>query len=524
MKSINIPLEKRFKSESLIYDYLTEKEYLKDFVYGFQSWETLSQRLNSRKFESSKRKVLVDHLKLQYAQISLNETVSENIESLLKDNSFTVVTGHQICLATGPLYFIYKILSTIKLARDLANRHPEKKIVPVYWMATEDHDFEEVNHFNLFNKKLEWNTDQKGAVGEMKIDQGFEDLRNQLTKILGDSEEDNNFIKLFNESYQSGDLFAFSTLKLVNHLFEDYGLVILDSNSKELKSLFKSVVRTEVLEQRAYHSIKAKLDGLPSVQVNPRESNLFYLDKGVRDRIDFEGEYFVLQDSKKKITKEEMLELIDSHPEKISPNVILRPLYQERILPNVAYVGGPGELAYWLELKPMFDSYEEDFPLLVLRESHFIVDYRTADKMEQFDLDPLDYFNDFDQLAKQLVENSDQSIDLSPLADKWTHDLKAFLPEVEKIDKTLVNSFNSEMQKVEKSIQNLQGKLIRSLKRNQENRISQISKIQNVILPNGAHQDRVTNCFQYLSQNQTDVIEWLDSVDFEFNYAKMLFV
>src|SRR5690606_17884950 len=301
--------------------------------------------------------------------------------------------------------------------------------VPVYWMATEDHDFEEINHFLLHEKKIVWNKPSGGAVGEFDTD-GLNEVLKVLSTELGISTYAQYLKDLFEKAYLKHLNLADATRFLVNELFSDYGLVILDGNDKKLKKLFAPYVRQELQNQVSFTKVSETLNNFPyPAQVNPREINLFYLDKNLRERIIKENDTYLINNTNLKFSETELLDILQSHPEKFSPNVIMRPLYQEVILPNLCYVGGGGELAYWLELKAFFDEVKVAFPMLLLRNSVVLVSEKQNRKREKLKLSFADLFEKQAKLverkAKEFSEIDIEFNDLKAQLQKQFDTLKA---------------------------------------------------------------------------------------------------
>jgi bacillithiol biosynthesis cysteine-adding enzyme BshC len=288
---------------------------------------------------------LANTLKAQYQEITTTAETSRNIELLRKDNSFTITTGHQLNIGTGPLYFIYKIISTINLCKQLQEAYPEQHFVPVYWMATEDHDLEEINHLYVKNKKVVWNKQGTGAVGRMQVEDMAEVIA-EINQLLGNSTHTNELIALFEAAYQPHLTLTEATRILANILFGGYGLVILDGDDPSLKSLFTPYIQAELQAQFSHSAVSTTTSLMKGykIQVNPREINLFYLEKNLRERIVLENDRYKVLNTALEFSAVEMQQLVENQPEKFSPNVLLRPLYQEVILPNLCYIGGGGEL------------------------------------------------------------------------------------------------------------------------------------------------------------------------------------
>ncbi|NQX98978.1 MAG: bacillithiol biosynthesis BshC [Flavobacteriales bacterium] len=237
MKKTKIPYNQTGYFSKLMNDYLEEDESLKPFYNHYCDVASFENVIKERKNLSINRSVLAESLTGQYTNGETSEETKSNIQNLKNENCFTVTTGHQLNLFTGPLYFIYKIVSAINLAKELKSNYPENDFVPVYWMATEDHDYEEVNHFNLFKKKYELEKTQTGAVGRMELS-GVEGVFAALEEELGDRNGTEEVLALFSKHYSSETTFAAAIKGIVNELFGKYGLVIIDGDDKKLKGLF----------------------------------------------------------------------------------------------------------------------------------------------------------------------------------------------------------------------------------------------------------------------------------------------
>jgi len=347
----------------LICDYLDGKPELKSFYNRFPRLENFKAQINQKElsFSTENRKVLVSVLKSQYENIESSHITNQHIDSLKSENTFTITTGHQLNLFTGPLYFLYKIVSAINLSNELKTKYPEYNFVPVYWMATEDHDFDEINYFNFKGKKFQWNRDASGAVGELSME-GLDAVLDLFSQDLGSGTHAEDLKTLFREAYLDHDNLADATRFLANALFKDYGLVIVDANDSDLKRLFIPQMETELQNQTSFDAVSKTNEALSSIskdykiQVNPREINLFYLTKNLRERIVFQDAVYQVLNTNITWSKSEIEKELLAHPERFSPNVIMRPLYQEVILPNLCYIGGGGELAYWMQLKDYFEA------------------------------------------------------------------------------------------------------------------------------------------------------------------------
>ncbi|MFN0031520.1 MAG: bacillithiol biosynthesis BshC, partial [Flavobacteriales bacterium] len=285
MRVARFSLTKTRQLDKLILDYLSGHPALSKFVSVFPSAENFEEIIARRAFSAEKRALLKDILTSQYEQ-HLTSAVKQNIDALTDANTYTVTTGHQLCLFSGPMYFVFKILSTIKLAKKLSDQFPQHHFVPVFWLASEDHDVAEINHTHLFGKRINWNTTQAGAVGAMNL-QGIAEALASFENILGNGKAATD-VEILKEAYSLHTL-SDATRHLVNALFVKYGLVILDGNDRTLKQSFSGVMKDELLHGKSAESIASTSDELKKLgyktQVNAREINLFYLSEGNRQRI-----------------------------------------------------------------------------------------------------------------------------------------------------------------------------------------------------------------------------------------------
>ena len=377
------------KYSDLVIDYLNKEEKLKPFLNHFPSLDNFEKQITEKQNHPINRKVLVEVLKQQNIDLNLSEKSEKNIESLLNKEAFTITTGHQLCLFTGPLYFLYKIISTLNLAEQLQEKFPKNNFIPIFWMATEDHDLLEINHIDLFGKEIAWDSLQSGAVGKMNLS-NFEPVLNELKSVLGELENAKRILLIFENAYLKNQNLTQATRFLVNELFGKYGLVILDGDDKKLKEQFIPIIKKDVLQQGFVETIKQCSKQLAEdykAQAFIRDINFFTLTEGKRELI------------KGGVTKKE----IDKSPEEFSPNVLLRPLYQETILPNIATIGGGAEVAYWMQLKTAFEQENIPFPILLLRNSALLLSNKQNEKFIDLGFGINDIFMQEHALQKEYV-------------------------------------------------------------------------------------------------------------------------
>ncbi len=457
--------------------------------------------------------LLVEVLQEQYKSVSTSAKTTQNIAALSKNNAYTVITAHQPSLMSGPLYYVFKILSAIKLAEKLNEIHPDKKVIPVFVIGSEDHDFEEVNHFYLFRKKITWEVTGAGPVGNYPTTKLKEILR-QTKEILGESSKTTILLdKLEKELplFKDYNDFAF---RLTHLLFDHLGLVILRMNDPKFKHAFIPIIKKEITERiseslvvEAQQAVKEELNF--DAQAFAREINFFYVKDRSRNRIEVkDGQYSVLN-TDLIFSESEMLEEIENFPERFSPNVILRPIYQEYILPNLAYIGGGGELAYWLERKSLFEKFEVSFPILIRRTSGMLLNKGAQKQLDKLGLSTQAIFADEQILINQFIDNSDHpKYSLDEHKAKLQELFETISSKVETIDKTLVKTTHSELAKAIKSLGYLESKLKKSIKQKEEINLNRITKLKKELFPKGL-QERHDNIFQYLASFGPELIDQL---------------
>ncbi|MCL7763746.1 bacillithiol biosynthesis cysteine-adding enzyme BshC [Polaribacter sp. Z014] len=502
MKITQIPFKKTgFFSKTMI-DYLEKNEEIQPFYNNFPDISGFHNQIEEKQksFRLQSRLVLVDALKNQYKGFHISEKTNEYIDSLKKQNTFTVTTGHQLNLFTGPLYFLYKILSTINLCEELAEKFPEQNFVPIYWMATEDHDFEEINYFNFDGKKVMWNREDGGAVGRFSTE-GLAAVFDVFSEHLGHSKNAEFLKKLFSDGYLKHNNLADATRYIANELFSDYGLVILDGDDASLKQLFNPIVKEELENGTSFKAVSktiADLEKLYKIQVNPREINLFYLGDDFRERILFEDGIYKVNNTEITFSKTEILKEVDENPKSFSPNVIMRPLYQEVILPNLCYLGGGGEMAYWLELKDYFEEVTIPFPILLLRNSVQVVSEKQANKLERLNISLEELFLDqYDLLSQKVIENSDIKVNFDEKIQFLENQFIELKEVAKQTDVSFVNAVNAQERKQIKGLENLRKRLLKAEKKRQNDLVDRITQLQNEILPNQSLEERQRNFSEY---------------------------
>ncbi len=519
----------------LMTDYLEQKSNLQSLYNRFPSLGNFEAQIIEKKINfnsngnvntnfngNEKRKLLVSALEKQYSQIHASEKTLNNIKLLNDSNTFTITTGHQLNLFSGPLYFLYKIISTINLTKELKENYPENNFVPIYWMATEDHDFDEINYFNFNGRKFRWNAESSGPVGRLSTE-GLADFFEVFAQELGSGKNAEAIKRLFQESYLNHSNLADATRFLANELFGEYGLVILDADNPDLKRTFIPYIKEELTKQTSHLKVSETIEELKNytIQVNPREINLFYMEDNLRERIILENGIYKVNNTTTAFSENEILELVESHPEKFSPNVIMRPLYQEVILPNLCYIGGGGEIAYWLELKSFFDAVKVTFPILLLRNSVLLATEKQVKKADKLRLSWSDLFMKQNELINlKTKELSKFPIDFSIHKEHLQKQFESLFEIANKTDKSFLGAVKAQEAKQIKGLENLEKRLLKAQKRNYSETLERITNLQNELFPNRSLQERQTNFSEIYLENGVRFIpqlcNQLKPLDFNF--------
>jgi bacillithiol synthase len=510
-----LPFEKTNAFSSFFLDFVNKKTELEKFFSRYPSVASFQQQISDKEknFSAANRQTLADALPLQYEGFTLNEAVTTNLRALAHEKTFTVTTGHQLNIFTGPLYFIYKIVTVINACKQLKQQYPAYHFVPVYWMASEDHDYDEIKYFKLYGKKYTWSTSQQGAVGRFHTN----DFKSLLEEVPGN-------VALFKEAYLKHATLAGAVRYYVNELFGKEGLVVVDGDDRNLKTLFKHVIKDDLFAHTSHQLVgqtNTQLEALGyKPQIHSREINFFYLDHQLRSRIEKRGELFEVVDTNIKFTKQEIERLIESHPEKFSPNVILRPLYQEVILPNLSYCGGPAEIVYWLQLKQVFAQFNVLFPVLLPRSFGMVIDEPTQRKLQKASVALEDVFLAKNELFNQIVlTHSRDRVSLEGLRAAMENQFAEVKQKALVVDKTLEPMVAAETRRLQRSLEKIEGKLLKAEKRKYEDKLRQIEAVKDALFPGGSLQERTDNFLNFYQQDPTFVDTLLQAFDpFELKF------
>lgn len=487
---------------ALVGDYLNDSSSLRPF-YRFRPDEAgFEHALRERSKSKVDRRLLVSVLQRQYEGIEKSDKLVEHLQLLESEDTFTICTAHQPNLLGGYLYFFYKILHAIRIAEEMKVRYPGQHFVPVYYMGSEDNDLDELGCFFYEGKKYVWDGNgQQGAVGRMNTD-SLKSLFQSFFRHIGPPGALRDELEgLLTDAYLKHETIADATRYWVNYLFGEYGLIVLNPDDARLKRQFIPVMsddlRTHIAEQLVSKSSR-ELAAQYKAQAFARPINLFYLQSGIRERIERIGDYFQVLHTDIRFTEAEILAELEYHPERFSPNVILRGLYQETILPNITFIGGGAEVAYWLQLKPIFEHYGVFYPQIMLRQSVQILPREASDLLRKMDLNVADIFRQPEEILAEIVATKYQTNDL--LNTEWNllQDLNARIAEkATVVDPTLAATAASAKARMDRLLDHIQVRMKKVYLRREEESYQRLLRLRRLTHPSGSLQERHENFATY---------------------------
>ncbi len=516
MNISRIPFDRIPQLSRIDVAYATGNEALRPFYEYQPDLKQFARVIARRRQFPFYRSELVEALRTQYSNLPPIPEVQRQVELLSLPDTFTIATAHQPCLLTGPLYVVYKIVNVIRLAAQLAQAYPHCHFVPIFVSGSEDHDFEEINKVRLFGKTLEWHSGWRGAVGAMPA-YTLQPLLEELRLVLGEAGD--NAFEQIRLAYSAHDTYGKAALDLLHRFFGAYGLVVLDASVPALKRLFVPAIERELLQRPSQKLVSQAQQSLQAIGFSPqahaRDINLFYLQEGLRERIVREGNQFKVLNTDLCFNEAQILAELHAHPERFSPNVVMRPLYQETILPNLAYTGGGGEIAYWLERKSQFAYFGVHYPMLVRRSSAWWLDEGGRKRMAKLGIRPEQLFEDVETLVKQYVAaNTTYEIDLAAERAQIISVFEQVLSKAAAVDPTLEKAVLAEQTRQLNALEALEAKILRAEKQKQDTALQQLRNLKEKYFPGNGLQERHDNFLPlYLRHGHTffdTLLEYLD--------------
>lgn len=513
----------------LFLDYLNSFEKVqKYYKYNFRDKEQFVAKFKQLS-ESPKefRNELSSIINNQYKSLNPSSRTLKNISLLKNKETIAVVTGQQLGILGGPLYTFYKIVTAIKLCSHLAERYDNYHFVPVFWLEGDDHDFDEVRSINVLNDnneiiKISYNDEaieeeqNRGSIGYLKLKESINVFLRDFETQLRNTEFKNPLMDNLKSFYCEEKTFKEPFKELLFWLFDQYGLVIFDPQDSKIKELLKPVFKKEISDFRNHTeklvNISANLEELYHAQVKIRPINLFYnYDEGRYIIEPVENEYR-LKGKRKKFSFEEINNLIETEPEKFSPNVLLRPICQDFLFPTGFYVGGPSEVAYFAQILPLYEFYNIDPAIIYPRSSITILEKALKSVLEKYGMSLTDMFTDPNKLKNAIINSvSDKNLEEIFKGTKNQIDLvfDNLKEKLFELDKTMGDVTSKYRLKVLGYIDELNGKATEAQKKRYEITLRQIDKASANLFPNMNLQERELSFFHYANKYGLDILKKL---------------
>lgn len=519
----------------LFQDYCSNSEKISPFFEfnPFLSSE-IQRKADSIRYKTSRKGL--NEVLLEYNNINY-EAVNANIRLLLEDErSLTVTTGQQLTVLGGPLFTLYKIVTAIGLSKkytDLLGR----PVIPVFWLADEDHDFPEVAGLGYPGPDSTWTTftlkepEAFGKpVGKINLDGNWSTFFEEVKKTLPQTEFTEDIVEIVQRAYVPGVNHSKAFGSLIQQIFGKYGLVLAGSASATAKKLMaddvvdliaKSDDLYEALEQQ---SVSLEKDYHRQAAVSP--SNWFICDnEDRRKKLHKDGDHWHCDGLS--FNAHELMKFAAEHPQRMSPNVFMRPILQDILLPNIAYVAGPGEIAYYAQMKSMYEVAGMQMPAIVPRLSATIIESNIRKFLNELPFPLHDYGKRVEDLHKIYVE-SNQTLDIQHFANDWITKVEELAnsktDQIEQFEPTLVGTLVRVRQDQINAINTLRQKMIRAEKNRLDVQLKRISKVQLSLFPNMNLQERELAFIYPFAKYGTDFIDGLLSVVMEGNSESHLLV
>ena len=491
--------------------YATQAQLFKNFISASPLPSEFQAIIDTKQRQSLDRKLLATVLRDQYSKIqSFSDKYEDQINSLLSENCFTISTAHQPVLFTGPAYTIYKAISAISAAERLAKEYPDYSFLPIFIIGGEDHDFEEMNHVNLYSHRVEWNNDENGSVGRMST-KSLESTLEEMGSILKGGPHSEELIETISTAHKSHKHYAHAFQEMMVNMLGDLGILFLRMDDRRFKSAFKQVIVEELTANPSVELISKAQSELENMgykaQAFVREINFFHLSHQGRNRIVKKGNQYSVLDTDIQWEESDLIEEVNTHPESFSPNVNMRPLFQEFILPNVAFVGGGGEISYWLERKSQFEHFKIPFPILIRRDSAIWMEARIADALNEFDITPENLGDDYDIWVRNYIDGlPSDAPELSIERAQINQYFEALQEKLSSWDVSLEKVVKGMEVKFAKDLDHLEQKILRIEKHRNEQALKKLKRIHQNIFPEEGLQERHMSFITVLNTHGKDAL------------------
>lgn len=460
-----------------------------------------------------------------------DEKALKNIDRFQEEDALAIVTGQQLGVLGGPLYTVFKIIATIHLAQ-YYEQELSRPVIPVFWMADEDHDYREVQSITIPDgdepRKFSL-PDRNGnlpPVAELTFTKALDSFKDKVKEILYDTDFSKELWSVIDSSFKAGKRFDHSFGDFIARLFSKHGLVLAGSNHSAIKKHTKSCM-AKAIEQadEMRESLDRQTNELSSdfhQQVTLYDSNLFYLDEEAgRQKINRNGDGWKIESGKEWETGE-LVDEIDTDPEKFSPNVFLRPILQDLFLPTLGYVAGPGETAYYGQMKLFYSSFDLSMPVIFPRLSATIIEPAIDRILDELPFEIHEYNKRIEDLESDFVDRTEQ-VDIEAIFTEWKEEVEELSSSktdlIKKIDPTLKGAAGKADSVYMSELDKLKGKLYRSVKQQEQTQLNRIQKIKAHLFPGGSLQERTVAFIYFMNKYGLDIWDQiLDGLDKDENF------
>lgn len=524
----------------LFLDYSDWNESIQPFFefnpFRLSDYKRRSQNL---RFDTD-RKDVVSSLTEFNLKYGANDQTLKKIKKLENDDVFTVVTGQQVTLFGGPLFTVYKIVTAISIA-DKLTKELGKMVIPVFWMADEDHDFDEVSSISITDGdvyaeyKLNQEDSKENRVVEKKLNAEIKEIRGKIRDVLPQTDFTDDLWQLVDQCYKSGETYGSSFGRLILKLFGKHGLILAGSNHDSIKKLIIEPLISSVKDADVHQKIlQATSEALTKkkyhTQVTVQSSNLFFIGAdGSREKLQNSGEKWFIDGNEQFWSSDELSSKIETTPDKFSPNVFLRPVIQNHILPVISYVAGPGEIAYYAQMRSYHHQFDVEMPVITPRFSATLIESSIDRVIGKLPFHIHDYYGRIEDLEKDFLKQSD-SPDVESIFKGWKSSIMDHsigpISKVSEIDPTLKKSADKTVNQFFTELDKLKGKLYRSIKESEKVQLQRIQRVQNNLYPNRNLQEREIAFITLMNKYGIDLWDKLidDMRDEEMNTHKLIYL
>ncbi len=529
----HLPFSKLFKT------YVRDFQQLSDFYEANPFDEdAIARQIKNFQFSGDRRKT-VDILTSFNQQFDIDQAAKKNIDRLADEDALTIVTGQQLGVYGGPLYTMLKTISVIHLADRLERKH-DRPVIPIFWLADEDHDYEEVRSLSILKDEevqsiaLPPKNNHLPTVAEISLPQEVNQLRKDLQESLYNTDFSDELWELIDRFYAPGKTFFEAFGGFMSQLFSKHGLVMAGSNHPTIKKATGNFLKQSIVEaneiRRNLENQSHKIGQKYHEQVTLYDSNLFYLNnKSGRTKISRNGNGWKT-DAGVEWETAQLVDEIESSPEKFSPNVFLRPILQDAFLPTIGYVAGPGETAYYGQMKTMYSCFDLTMPVIFPRLSATIIEPAIDRIFKELPFELHEYANRIEDLESDYVDRTEQH-NIEAIFNDWKKNIEQLSDpkkkEIAEIDPTLEGAAGKAMATYFNELNKLKGKVYRAVKKQDKTQLNRIRRIKENLFPGDGLQERVIASIFYMNKYGIDIWDKLLNTleeDDHFDHHKLIYL